>query len=62
MDLVSEELRGYLSRHTYIDSENKYWKEQLMYALPIEKMAKLDDTRNDDVHDGDDDNATFNLG
>ena len=62
MDLVSEELRDYLSRHTYIKIENKYWKEQLMYALPIEKMARLDDTRNDDVRDGDDDNAAFILG
>ena len=40
MEGISPELREYLSRYNYIEYESKFWKDRLMYAMPVNRMNK----------------------
>ena len=52
---VPNVLRDYIRRHTCIEKENADWENQLMYAMPVNRMPIMDETRFDgdvDLADG----------
>ena len=52
---VPNVLRDYIRRHTCLVKENADWKNQLMYAMPVNRMPIMDETRFDgdvDLADG----------